>query len=355
MARLRLLVLLLAVAATGPACSSTPPNPFVNESTSFVPPADADLVFTGNGWAAQPGEGRELFSVRIDGTDLQQLTFCNSASMTCDTVEAALAPDHGRAALRRRTDPAPDEALLFADLSRSVTAELVPSDRQVSGIDWAPNDDLLVYSALGARGLEDLFRTDPVRPTPDNQENTLDLTCPPPLTPTLPVMCNNAFSDRRPRLDPTGSEAALERFTASGKSLIWTFVSAASQTQVTTGGAGSGTLEGTPYAVGSDADPSYSPDGGSLVFRRLTGPGSPGLGIWDILTVAVDGSGLRSVVTGARFRGSPAWGPQGIVFPEIDPATGEPSLIVVQPDGSGRRTVLTLGAGYMLSYPRWLR
>lgn len=355
MARPRLLVLLLAVAAAGPACNSTFPNPFANESTSFAPPADADLVFTGNGWAAQPGQGRELFSVKVDGSDLQQLTFCNSASMTCDTAEAALAPDHVRAALRRRTDPAPDDALLFADLSHSVTAELVPSERMVSGIDWVPNAELLVYSAVGERGLEDLFRTEPVRPTQDNQQNTLDLTCPPPLSPTLPAMCNNAFSDRRPRVDPTGTVAAIERFTAAGKSEIWLFTSAASQAQVTTGGPGSGTLAGTPYAVGSDADPSYSPDGGSLVFRRLTGTGSPGLGTWDIMTVAVDGSGLRSVVTGSRFRGTPAWGAQGIVFPEIDPTTGEPSLIVVQPDGSGRRAVLTLGAGYVLSSPRWLR
>jgi hypothetical protein len=225
----------------------------------------------------------------------------------------------------------------------------------VTGVDWVPNAELLVYSALGARGLQDLFRTSPVRPTPDNDQDTLDLTCPPPLSPTLPVMCSNAFDDRRPRVDPAGLVAAFERFTASGRSEVWIFTNAATQTQVTAGGPGSGILAGTPYAIGSDADPSYSPDGASLVFRRLTGPGSAGLGNWDVLTVAVDGTGLSPVATGARFRGTPAWGPQGIVFPEIDPATGEPSLIVAQPHGSGRRTVLTLGAGYVLSSPRWLR
>jgi hypothetical protein len=353
--RSSLLVLPLAVALAGAACSSSAPNPFDDESTSFPPPADADLVFTSNGWAAQPGEGRELFSIRVDGSDLQQLTFCNNGSVGCDTSEAALASDHNRAAIRRRTDPDTTYALLFADLGRSATAELVGSERDVSGIDWAPGFDLLVYSALGDRGLEDLFRTDPIRPTPDNQQDTLDLTCPPPLTPTLPQTCSNDFSDRRPRLDPTAITAAFERFTASGKSEIWLFTSAANQAQVTTAGPGSGVLAGTPYTIGSDADPSYSPDGGSVVFRRLTGAGAPGLGTWDVLTVAVDGSGLRTIATGPRFRGAPAWGSQGIVFPEVDPATGAPSLIAIQPDGSGRRAILTLGAGYLLSSPRWLR
>jgi hypothetical protein len=60
-------------------------------------------------------------------------------------------------------------------------------------------------------------------------------------------------------------------------------------------------------------------------------------------------------VSGPAYRGAPDWGAQGIVFAEGDPATGAYSLVVVQPDGSGRRTVLSLGPGFLLSNPRWLK
>jgi hypothetical protein len=91
------------------------------------------------------------------------------------------------------------------------------------------------------------------------------------------------------------------------------------------------------------------------VFRRLTGVGNNGLGTWDLLTTRTDGTGIRTVVTGNAFRGAPDWGPQGILFAEQDPATNQYSLVVVQPDGSGRHVVLALPAGFILSYPRWLK
>ena len=63
---------------------------------------------------------------------------------------------------------------------------------------------------------------------------------------------------------------------------MWVFNSGSDQFPVTTGGPGSDTLAGTPYVVGSDTDPDYSPDGRMLVFRRLTATGNGGLGTWDI-------------------------------------------------------------------------
>ena len=126
-------------------------------------------------------------------------------------------------------------------------------------------------------------------------------------------------------------------------------------TRVSAGADGSERLAGTPYAVGSDADPDYSPDGRSVVFRRLTATGNGGLGTWDLMTARLDGSALTTIVTGPAFRGAPDWGSRGIVFPETDAAAGAARLVLVQADGSGRQALVTLGSSFEISYPRWLQ
>lgn len=359
---LRAAASLLFLAALGTACNTSYPNPFENAEASptAIPPPDAALVFTGNGHASQPGGSRELFAVAEEGGTATRLTFCSSTG-SCDTSEAAFASDRERVAVRRAAEDtngdgkltAEDgEALVYVDLARQVEAILVSADRRVTGVDWSPVEDLLVYSAQGIGG-EDLFRTTPIRPTPDNAQQTRNLTCSAVPGTTTPD-CDPAIRERRPRIDPTGTVAAFERIDATGKARIFIFQSSSSLVPVTTGGPGSEPLAGTPYVVGSDADPDYSPDGGSLVFRRLTATGNGGRGTWDVLTVRVDGTGLAILASGAAWRGAPDWGPGGIVFPEQDQATGIPRLVLVQPDGSGRREVVSLAAGFELAAPRWL-
>ena len=107
---------------------------------------------------------------------------------------------------------------------------------------------------------------------------------------------------------------------------------------------------GTLYFVGADADPDFSPDARSVVFRRLTATGNGGLGTWDVLTTSTDGSGLSVVASGPAFRGAPDWGPQGIVFAEVDVAAGTSQLVVIQPDGSGRRAIVSLPADVEISH-----
>ena len=135
---------------------------------------------------------------------------------------------------------------------------------------------------------------------------------------------------------------------------MWLFQSQLQQGQLTTGGDAGALLPDGSYAVGSDADPDYSPDGRSFVFRRLTGTGNGGQGTWDLMTARLDGTGLTTIVTGPAYRGAPDWGAQGIVFPEVDLAAGASRLVIVQGDGSGRQVPVTLGSSFVISYPRWL-
>jgi hypothetical protein len=350
---------LLALAS----CSKDYPNPFEGQIATSPPSADAALIFTGNGWSEASGQGREAFSANDAGSSLTRLTFCNDSTQVCDTAEAMLAPDQRRAILRvLDTDTNADGvlsaddgyALVFADLDRKAQATLVEASQQVTGMDWAPSQDLVVYSAQGLGG-EDLFRTDPIRPTDDNQQQTRNLTC---LSAAegATTPCDNRIRERRPRIDPSGSFLCFERIGLDGKGQIWVFQNVTMLFGVTTGGPGSEPLTGTPYVVGSDADPDFSPDNGSLVFRRLTATGNGGRGTWDILAVNNDGTNLRPIAVGGAWRSAPDWNLDGsIVFAESDVATGIPRLVQVDADGSNRRILLSLAAGFRLDFPRWLR
>jgi hypothetical protein len=344
---IRALIVLLLAAAAGAGCNTEAENPFTAANRTTTPPAESDLVFTSDGYAPRAGSPRDIYSAQDTGVGVARHTFCNDETRRCDTVEAAPAPDRRRLAVRKilrdtnndgRLGPEDGEALLMVDLSRGVEGELFPQAAQLSGVDWSPREDILVYSGVGEGGLEDLFRTVP-RPDPEESFN---------LTVSADVR------ERRPRIDPSGTVAAYERIEADGKGQIWVFGSRAAQSRITSGGPGTEALAGTPYVVGGDADPDFSPDGRFLVFRRLTATGNGGRGSWDVMTVRTDGSSLTTIVSGPAYRGAPDWGDRGIVFEEVDVAAGQSRLVVVQPDGSGRRVVVTAGSGRLLTYPRWL-
>jgi hypothetical protein len=343
MSRPRALLTVLA-AALG-ACSTNPGNPFANTIQTVAPRPESAIVFSTNSYTSVAGAPRELFAVEASGAGLLRLSFCNVDPRRCDTTEAASAPDRRRMAILRVSDDAngdgrltaaDGQALVVVDLTRAVEGQLFAQSSHVSGIDWSRASEVLVYSADGEGGVEDLYRVDP------NGQNNRNLTV------------SASVRERRPRLDPTGSVATFERIEAGGVGQVFIFNSTLAQTRVTSGGTPGAALEGTPYVVGSDADPEYSPDGRTIVFRRLTATGNGGRGAWDVMTVRTDGSGLAVVASGPAFRGAPDWGAQGIVFTEVDVAAGTADLVVVQPDGTGRRSLLSVPAALEISNPRWL-
>jgi len=338
----RLAVLTLALLSA--ACAQDYENPFTRFSLSRPPSADAVLIYVSGAWASAPGQPRELFAVDAGGSKAERLTSCTQEATSCDILQASASPDSARITAVR-TSPGGEpgaSALYFMDLSRSVESVIVPSSQAtaqpparspVQGVDWSSVDDFLVYSAAATGDLEDLYYA---LPNGSEDRNLTD---------------TEAVRERSPRIDPFGRTAIYERIDDTGKGRIFELPPVRA---VTAGGPGTEALPGTPYVVGSDADPDYSPDGRTIVFRRLTGTGNGGLGTWDVMTVLIDGSQPTVIVTGGLYRGPPDWGPSGIVFVETDAGAGDSRLVVLQPDGSGRQVLLTQAAGFNLGSPRWL-
>ncbi len=332
----------LPFAALMAACNTVYENPFDLSGRPAPLPAAADIIFVSNSHQLASGAPREIFSIEEDGASPTRLTSCNADAGLCDNLEAAPSPDRQRLMMRRVVDgsgddrltPADGESLFYADLSRRVEASILEGSTRVSGIDWSPAGDVVVFSAAGEGGFDDLFVMDP------NGQNRRNLTL------------SAQVHERRPRIDPTGSVAVFERIDDTGKSQVFVFVSASTHLRLTPGGPAGPPLPGSPYVVGSDADPDYSPDGRRAVFRRLTSIGDGRLGHWDIHIVDLDGAALTLVAGGPLYRGAPDWGPRGIVFTEIDSTSAR--LVTVQPDGSGHRVLMTVASSLELQNPRWL-
>jgi Tol biopolymer transport system component len=328
-------------------CNSEYSNPFQNANPMVPPSAAADIMFTANIYATRSGGGRDLFAVEDTGANVARLTVCNNNDRRCDYVEAIPGPARNRQAVRRlmdldgdgRTTSADGESLRVLDLARAVEGELVPGNARVSGADWSPGEELLFYSAAGQGGLDDLYQVS------SNGQSNQDLTV------------SSALRERRPRFNATGTALAYERIEGVTKAQIWLATSVGVRA-LTTGAPGTAgePLAGTPYLVGSDADPAFSPDGRTVVFRRLAGLGSGGLGQWDIYTMRVDVTGATPVpiVTGGAFRSSPDWGPGGIIYVETVPGNG-PQLVLIDETGGGRRVLVTGPVGFEISYPHWIK
>ena len=330
----------LVLALLTAACAGEYDNPFANSGASVAPPADSEIAFVS---VPSGGAARDLFAVDESGSPVTRLTSCNREGRPCDVLESAFSPERARLMLRRRTQDtngdgrlttADGESLVFTDLSRGTEQILVEGTQRVSGADWGPTGSRIVYSALGEGGREDMFVMDPNGGNPDRLTASADV------------------DERRPRIDPSGSVAIYERIEGAGKGRIFLYASETSQQIVTQGGEGTERLTGTPYTVGGDADPDYSPDGRTVVFRRLVSTGNGGLGNWDVMTVKPDGTDLRVLAGGAGFRGAPDWGPLGVVFAETD-VSGQVRVVVVGNDGA-RRVALTTAAASGLQFPRWL-
>jgi len=324
---------LAASIALAVACGNDTTNPF---STATRPPsAEAVLLFVSGSWATDPGEPRELQALNADGSKVETLTACAQAETPCDFVQVAPSPDRNRVAAIRTTPGAEAgaRALYFMDLARSVETIVFPN-RRIDSVDYSPDGSFIIYSAVVAQTTqEDLFYS---LPNGQDEQN---------LTQSTP------FRERNARIDPFGRTAVYEGIDESGVSRIYLF----SRTALTSGPASGESLPDTPYVVGGDAGPVFSPDGSSIAFRRLTGVGNGGLGTWDVLTLRVDGSSTPQLVaTGPLFRGAPDWGSKGIVFVETDATSARSELVLVAADGTGRTVLRTEDAGYRMGSPRWL-
>jgi hypothetical protein len=145
----------------------------------------------------------------------------------------------------------------------------VAGNAHVSGADWSPGEEILYYSAAASATDDDLFQI-----TANGQSNQN-------LTSTT------GQRERRPRFNLGGTALAFERVDANGRGQIWIATSLGLRTLTPAAPAGEA-LANTPYVVGSEADPVFSPDSKFVLYRQLVATGNGGLGQWSFMTIRTD-------------------------------------------------------------------
>ncbi|MBN2371649.1 MAG: hypothetical protein JXO72_14295, partial [Vicinamibacteria bacterium] len=316
-------VITVALLAFGCSSEDNDDNPYAALERTQPIPAWADILLTGNLHAPAEGAPREIFAVSSSDGRVEQLTFPNAAFPNRDLARLAPVSDADRVVLLERTaepdEPYPGESMgsaWFLDLARGVRSAL--SDDVVTGVDASPIASFVVFSARGANGRDDIFW---------RELSSTNV--------TIQALTQTSDADERhPRFDHSGSYLVFERITEGSPSEIWLLLTTDPGQRITRGGMGEGSLPGTSYRVGSDADPCFSPDNAWVAFRRLTSVGDGRHGDWDILVTDSDGARPPlTIASGAGFRGAPDWSTRGIVFVEQNPASGDWALVVVAPDG----------------------
>jgi hypothetical protein len=336
----RALIVLSALLASACTAGVAPTISAVSSSTAV--PASADTVFVASDfWSPKAGTVFELFSVG-GGSQPTRLTYCTG----CQAVSAAPSLDRNRLVLRRvvadtnadgRLDDSDRVNLVLVDLARGIEGPFLPEGWSTSGADWSSDGSFLVHTSTPDGGSDDIYQID------SNAQNNLR------------ILFTPAVRERGGRLNAQITRVVYERIDGlgPGKSEIWVFASSTNQTKISDSGIVGAQLPGTLYLVGSDAGPDYSPDGASVVFRRLTSTAVTG-GAWDILVVTSTGGTPTVIASGPQFRSSPDWSKDGIVFSEQNLTTGGTDIVAVDPSTRARRVLQSFGAGYRAGAPRWI-
>jgi hypothetical protein len=338
----RVLSAISLAACLNSGCTAGVPPTTAPASSSTSVPAALDTVFVASdAWAAKTGSTFELFSAG-GSSQPTRLTFCAG----CQALEGAPSLDRIRVALRRvdsdtnrdgRLDDLDRVSLLLVNLARQIEGPFLPDGWSNSSVDWASDGTFLVHTSSPDGSPDDLYQIE------SNAQNNQRL------------LLTANVRERGARVNAAITRVVYERIdgAGAGRSEIWVFASSANQVKLTDGGPVGQPLAGTLYLVGSDAGPAYSPDGASVVFRRLTSNSVAG-GAWDILTVPATGGVPRVIVSGPQFRSNPDWNKDGIVFSEANLATGGMDVVVIDPSAGTRRVLQSFGSGFKSGAPRWI-
>ena len=100
-----------------------------------------------------------------------------------------------------------------------------------------------------------------------------------------------------------------------------------------------------------DHDPYFSPDGKSIAWLARTDPSGP-VGVWNIRIMNANGSGQRAVTNDGQINSKPSWSRDGslIYFHRFELGGTRWGIYSVRPDGSGMQE-LTKGASENSEYP----
>jgi len=327
-----------AVVATPPSPARRPTAP---ADTAPVPinvrpiPAGAAIVF----FSARSGLGSEIYTMNADGGEVTQITFISPRPFDQPYEHVAVSPDHRMIAADRylKSGSGPT-GLWVIDLERKTERHLVPDFFSAGngGVDWSADGSIYFAGQRAVRQKAGVFRI-----RPDGSQ----------LTPVVALDPLDAGFVGDVSVSEDGSLLAYVRAVAARsatrmvlKTQIWVAqINGGEQRMVDDGGPELGSQGGFPIG---DFDPEISPDNAFVVFSRTNTEHvsfkttfNNGQDLW---VAPVDRSApARRLTQPGPISIVPDWHDRKIVYTEYSEVDGYAGLVLIEPDGSGRRRLET--------------
>jgi Tol biopolymer transport system component len=291
-------------------------------------PSDLKIAFTRN---------QDVYAIREDGTGLVNLTDHPAVDN-----QPAWSPDGSKLAFRSNRDGDPEIYVMAADGSGITRLTFH------AGLDgepaWSPDGNKIAFRRSEFFG----DFVGPGHPTPSSQPAPSEIwVMNADGSDAASLTRNPEVRDGHPSWSPDGAWIAFERTNAaSNRTDIWVVGADGSPVRdITPWGANVQTVT-TPLIPDIDAEPAWSPDGGTILFRAIRDFFG-----YDLWTVTPDGKNLTELIERLGPQITPAWSPDGskIIFANFGPGLG---LQVINRDGSG---LTALTAGTIDSWPTWRR
>lgn len=134
-------------------------------------------------------------------------------------------------------------------------------------------------------------------------------------------LTNDGVTNNEPSFSPDGAKVAYTATSGDGSP-----GNPANREIVVVNADGSNPVNVTDSPATDDSDPSFSPDGSKIAFRRQAGSGDPG----EIYVIDADGTDLKRLTQNSAFDAEPTWSPDGtnVIFNEVIDGNNE----IVQKD-----------------------
>jgi len=250
-------------------------------------------------------DGHELWTVGVDGTDLRRLPIPCDA--TCEALDApAWSPDGRSIAFMRQDHPVGHDPFvrvqrLAIDTGAVTTLYTPPHSVGTSWLRWAPDARSLVLDLQTFPSIDSDVAS-------GSAVATVDVTRPgAKARPLTPYAMFAAYPDWSPRGDrivfstyDLGVRDAGNFADMTPPSDLYTVrPDGTGLTQLTHNPSGSPLTRNGTASGPLSTQPTWSPDGGSIIFVQVDGPDWPG---WQMATIRADGSGQApAVATGYRI------------------------------------------------------
>lgn len=249
----------------------------VKPAEAAFPGANGKIVFVSNRETAtnpippsQSVPDREIFTMKPDGTNIQQATF-----NTAGDFNPAFSADGTKIVFVSSLDG--DFEIYMADPNGAQQIPLTNKSTSDSDPSFSPGGEKIVFVRDGEIYMMDAVD---INPADGNGDNLTNLT-------------NNSASDFRPAFSPDGTKIA---FTSNRDGNLEIYVMDADGTDQT---------RLTNSAAASDDDPNWSPDGSKIAFTSLRN------GNYDIYVMNADGSEQKRFTRKAADDYDPAFSPNG--------------------------------------------